>query len=286
MVHMTTVLFVGGSPSFNLAVEMRNVVDSGWCVRVSALLTLILTVASYALFSADLALVSVVSEVDQGIHITLSVAGINSTVMERLMQTEIFNSSTIPRFIVDRYKERGYTNILFYGEDLKMNPAGKSIEVSFYLAGSDVVSFELDRNMSSVVYTVRTGWRRVNLEIRDRNGSEILTLNLAKYFGRFIEEWNQTEYMDPEGYAHKLFTYEYHGSPGSLETYTVFHIILPKDATDVRVIGDIITFRIPLPVEDVFLSSPFIILIAVVFINLFALVGRWEMRREKEKGSE
>ncbi len=284
---MTTVLFIEASVILQPHVEMRNMIDLNRCIRVSVLLTLILIVTSHALFSVNLALVNVISEVDQGIHVALSVDGINSTVMERLMQTEIFNSSTIPGLIVENYKGRGYTNVLFYGEDLEVNPAGKSIEVSFYLVGADVVNFEPDRNASSLVYTVRTEWRRVNLKIRDRNGSEILTLNLAKYFGRFIEEWNQTEYMDPEGHVHKLFVYEYHGSPSSLENYAVFRIILPRDATDVKVIGDIITFRIPLPVEDAFLSSPFIILIAVVFINLFALVRRWEMKEGiKKRGAE
>ncbi len=48
----------------------------------------------------------------------------------------------------------------------------------------------------------------------------------------------------------------------------VCYIVLPAAATDVQVIGDVIIFEIPFSFADSLLNSPFLILIALIVVNI------------------
>ena len=238
-------------------------------IAIISYLTTLLLLSSTIIYETSSLSISI--NVDNVIYVSMWLKNINPEVFTKLIEQRNLDESTIPRIIIENYHSMGMNRVLFYGERMESDSASRSIHISFYLAGSDVVSFKLNKEMTQKIYQIRTEWRKVLCNITTDEGESIVIIDLARYFGVPIEGWSQTEYVDSEGRIHKMFVYNYRDEDGFDPT---MQIILPSEATEIKCEGDIITFSIPLTTDELVIKSPFIILIGVIAIDIIAIVSR------------
>lgn len=227
-----------------------------------------LLVASFifVLFSALItsvhASVTIQAVIDQNIHVVFNFKNINSTIYADIKSS--LNNSTIPEIIVKNLKEQNLTRVVYHDSELVFNDLNKSVHATFYLSGSDILNFTL--TAMTRTYRVRTDWRKFNVNLTDR-----LSLNFTEYFGAPIAEWQRINYTDPENRIHPAYFYNYTG-PSPFDP--LWYFILPTNATNVRAVEDAIIFEAPASLEDTLLNSPFLILGALIVVNIAAFVYR------------
>ena len=212
----------------------------------------------------DRASVTIQATIDQSIHVALDFENINSTVYEEVRREPLLNRSTIPQAIVNNLKQRNLTRVACHDSELVFNDLNKSMHATFYLSGSDILNFT--PAAMTRTYRVRTGWRRFYVNLTDR-----LSLNFTEYFGTPIAQWQRINYTDPENRIHPAYFYNYTG-PSPFDPLCYF--ILPTTATNVRAIEDTIIFEVPASLEDTLLNSPFLVLGALIVVNIAAFVYR------------
>jgi hypothetical protein len=208
--------------------------------------------------------VTIQATIDQGIQVALDFKNIDSTVYEEVRRESLFNRSTIPQAIVNNLKQRNLTRVAYHDSELVFNDLKKSVHATFYLSGLDILNFTFAA--MTRVYYVRTEWRKFHLNLTD-----LFSLNFTEYFGTPIAQWQRINYTDPENKVHPAYFYNYTG-PSPFDPLCYF--ILPTTATNVRAIEDTIIFEAPAPLEDTLLNSPFLILGALIVVNIAALVYR------------
>lgn len=211
--------------------------------------------------------VTIQAVLGQNVHVAFSFENINSTVYANIKQHKpTLDGSTIPQIIVETLKQRNLTNIEYYNSQLFFDDLDRSIHATFYMSGSDVLNFTVNKAMMVKVYNVRTDWRMFHVNLTDR-----FSLNFTEYFGTPMAKWERTNYTDPENRVHQVYFYNYTGL-SSFDPLCYF--ILPTTATNVRVVEDMIIFEAPLSLEETLLNSPFLILGALIAVNVAAFIYR------------
>jgi len=102
------------------------------------------------------------------------------------------------------------------------------------------------------VYHVRTDWRKFQVNLTSG-----FSLNFTEYFGEPVENWPRINYT-LNAKTHPAYYYNF--------TDSKCYFILPAAATNVQVVGDVITFELPLSFGDSLLNSPFLILGALLVV--------------------
>jgi len=202
--------------------------------------------------------VSVDSTVEDNIKITYNLENLDSTSYNETMTNNQFNSSTIPNIIVKNLEKQNLTHVNYDFQPNTYDNATKTIRVSFYLGGSDIISFTINRTAMRKTYQVKTEWRKFQVNLTNS-----FLIDFTQYFAEPVEKWqkpNQTTYY-----------IETHGT-GFFNVLS-FKITLPAAATNVQAQGDTITYEIPY-FEDVFLNSPFLILAVLILVIIVALIYR------------
>ncbi len=194
--------------------------------------------------------------VSDSLYVTYSFEGINSTLYQEIKQQTLFNQSSIPQTISNNLKQQGLTSVVVYTTELGFNDSSNAIQASFYMSGSDVISLTINQTTGARIYTVQTDWRSFQLEL-----TPSLSLNFTQYFGEPLNQWQSINYTDTEEKTHVAFYYDYtEPAPFHPQCY----LILPTDATNIQVVGNVVTFDLPAFGGDIWLNSPFIILGAIV----------------------
>lgn len=231
---------------------------------------LLLTLFATLIASAH-AFVTIQATIDQNIRVVFDFENINSTIYEEIKQHEpLFNRSTIPQTIVNNLKERNLTRVTYHDPELVFNDADKSIHATFYLSGSDVLEFTFNKTTMAKLYHVRTDWRRFHVNLTD-----LLSLNFTEYFGTPMAQWQKINYTDFENRVHPAY---YHNYTGPSPFDPICYFVLPSTATNVRTLEDTIIFEIPASLEDSLLNSPFLILGALIIVNI-AVFLYWKARK-------
>jgi len=218
-----------------------------------------LTFASFTILLTMLAApvhasVSVESIIGDNIHVTYSLKNLDEAVYnETISNTQLFNSSTIPQTIIKNQEKQNRTHINYLSQPNQYDDATKTIRASFYLEGTDVISYTTNRTTMRKTYQVKTDWRKFQLNLA-KNFSKDFTQILAKP----VAEWqkiNETAYL----YENEDIS---------------FRFVLPATATNVQARGDTITFEVPPNSWDVFLNSPFLVLAALIIAIIIVLIYR------------
>jgi len=212
----------------------------------------------------DHASLTMQATIDQSIHVALDFENINSTVYEEVRREPLLNRSTIPQAIVDNLKQRNLTRVAYHDSELVFNDLNKSVHATFYLSGSDILNFTL--TAMTRTYRVRTDWRKFYVNLTNR-----FSLNFTEYFGTPIAQWKRINYTDLENRIRPAYFYNYTG-PSPFDPLCYF--ILPTNAMNARVVEDTIIFEAPASLEDTLLNSPFLILGALILVNIAAFVYR------------
>jgi len=210
--------------------------------------------------------VTIQASIDQNVHVVFDFVNVNSTVYEQIKHEPSLDRSTIPKTIVDNLKQRNLTHVAYYDPVLIFNDSDKSIHVTFYLSGLDILNFTFSKVTMAKVYHVRTDWRKFHLNVTTR-----FSLNFTEYFGTPIAQWQKINYTGFENKMHPAYYYNYTG-PSPFDPRCYF--ILPTTATNVQAVMDTIIFEVPPPLEDLLLNSPFLIVGALIVVNIAVFLYR------------
>lgn len=220
---------------------------------VFALFTILLAVSIVPVHAS----VSVTSTINDSIYVVYDVQNLNSTIYEEVKSNPKFNVSTIPITIVKNLENQGRKQVswgLGPQADVSFDDATRSIHVSFYLWGSDVISSALNRTTMKRVYEIKTDWRKFQLNLADN-----FSIDFTQILATPVAEWQKTDET----------TYMYESQDVS------FRFVLPQTATQVRANVDTITFEGgSLSFWDIFINSPFLILAVLIIVVIIALIYR------------
>jgi hypothetical protein len=136
--------------------------------------------------------------------------------------------------------------------------ANNAIHISFFLGGSDIISFKTNGTTMKRSYELNTEWRKFQISLTND-----LTLNFAQYLDKQAADWQKTNATS--------FYYE-NKETGTLDM--TFSLALPTSASNIKVQGDTISYDMPPRLEDQLLGSPFLILGAIAVVLVIALIYR------------
>ncbi|KPV61734.1 MAG: hypothetical protein AOA66_1704 [Candidatus Bathyarchaeota archaeon BA2] len=192
--------------------------------------------------------------INENIQVLFDFRNIRSDIYGNITITE----STIPEIIKNNLMQRGLTNVDYRSGPLDY-PTENSVRVSFILFGSDVLNFTLKGETMTKTYYVRTDWIKFQVNL-----ASDFSIDFTEYFGKPVAEWEKIDYP-LNGEMHLAYMYNYTG-PSSFDP--VCYFILPTEAKNVNAVGDTIIFELPPSFEDSLLNSPFLILGALMVLNI------------------
>ena len=193
--------------------------------------------------------------INQDIQVLFDFRNISSDIYGNITITE----TTIPETIKNNLMQRGLTHVDYRYAPLDFNSTENSLHVAFILFGSDILNVTVNTKAMAKTYHVRTDWRKFQVNLT--NG---FSLNFTEYFGEPVERWQRINYT-LNAKTHPAYYYNFTDSNTFDPTC---YFILPAEATNVQVAGDAITFELPLSFADSLLNSPFLILGALIVVNI------------------
>lgn len=202
------------------------------------------------------ALVSVTSTIGEDIYVVYDFQNLDSTAYNEIKANYQYNiTSTISTTIVKHLAAQGQDEVYFsLGPEIgEFDDSSKSIHASFYLWGSDVLRSTINRTSMKRVTYLNTDWRKFQLSLT--NG---FSINFTQLLSEPVIEWQKPD--------ETTFLYEVQEISFKFE--------LPSEAEQVRVQLDTIIFEFQPNFWDVFINSPFPILIVLIIIVLIAVIYR------------
>jgi len=171
---------------------------------------------------------------------------------------EGFNVSTIPNAIEGIFEQQGLTDaraICDLNQEI-FDDDTLSVHVKFFLAGSDIISYTLNKTDMTRTFRVEAEWRKFEISF-----TQNFSLDFEEHFGVPLTEWRQVSH-----------TFEKSVEEDSIEMS--FQFILPEEAFDIQAEEDTIIFKVPPVFEDKLLNSPFLILGVIIIVIMIVVVYR------------
>lgn len=227
--------------------------------------TSLLVVLLVTLVTPAYASVTIQATIDQNIHVVFDFQNIDSIIYNETIRQHLFDVSTIPRAIEESLEEKDLKNVecIYDPTQEIFDDSTRSIRVEFLLVGSDIIHITINKTTTNKIYNVRTGWRKFHVNLTDN-----YALDFDEYFGKPVAEWEFENKTTPARY--------YYNHTSSIEFDPICYFILPSRATNPHVAEDMdtIVFELPLPLGESLLSSPFLILVALIIVNVVAVLYR------------
>jgi len=195
--------------------------------------------------------------VDDSLFVTYEFADVDQAVYD---QARIeFTAERIPEAIVENLETTNQTAQWGLGPlPLDFDDANRVVRVSFFLSGSSISSFSVNRTTLKRVYEVKTDWRKFQVNLTDS-----YSVDFAERLATQVAEWQKPNAT--------TFYYESKqtGAPDIL-----FYLVVPPSAMEVRAVGDTVFYEMQPYLEDQLLGTPFLILIALVVALVIILLYR------------
>jgi len=197
--------------------------------------------------------------VDNSLAITYDFQNIDPIIYDQIKANPQFNISTIPQIIIKNLEEKNQKLVRWgFGSETNIyDDANLALHISFFLGGSDIISFKVNKTTLKRTYQVSTEWRKFQIDLTGN-----FSVDFAQRLAKPVEEWQKTNAT--------TFYYE-NKQTGMLDVF--FYLILPASASSIQVQGDTVTFDMPPLLEDQLLNSPFLILgviaVALVIVLLY-----------------
>ncbi len=201
--------------------------------------------------------VNMETTINENVHVTFEFADIETQLYSEI-KTEGFNVSTIPNAIEGIFEQQGLTNaraICDLNQEI-FDDDTRSVHVKFFLAGSDIISYTLNKTDMTRTFRLEAEWRKFEISF-----TQNFSLDFEEHFGVPLTEWRQVSH-----------TFEKSVEEDSIEMS--FQFILPEEAFDIQAEEDTIIFKVPPVFEDKLLNSPFLILGAIIIINIIVVMYR------------
>jgi hypothetical protein len=201
--------------------------------------------------------------IDQDVCVNLNLKNMNSTIYWKIKEN--ITESTIPNIILKNLRQQNLTHVNCYiPKPPAFNDSTSSLQVTFCLYGSDILNFTVNTKSMRKTYYLRTDWRKFQLNVTDE-----ISLDFSDYFGTPVDQWQKINYT-LNGKVHPAYYHNF--TDQSIDPLCYF--VLPAEATNIRAVKDTIIFELPLSFEDSLLNSPFLILGALVTLNIVFIVYR------------
>lgn len=227
--------------------------------------TSLLVVLLVTLVTPAYASVTIQATMDQNIHVVFDFQNIDSIIYNETIRQHLFDVSTIPRAIEESLEEKDLKNIecIYDPTQEIFDDSTRSIHVEFLLVGSDIISITINKTTTNKIYNVRTDWRKFHVNLTDD-----YALDFNEYFGKPIAEWEFENKTTPVHY--------YYNHTSSIEFDPICYFTLPSRAINPHVAedGDTLIFELPLSLGESLLNSPFLILVALIMVNVVAVLYR------------
>lgn len=237
-------------------------------MRKLAITCVAMILVAQFVFSASAFSVTTKSFVDDSLSVTYDFAGFNESLYNQIKNNAQFNASTIPEIIVDNMAKRDLKQVTWglAPQPTSYNDGNKAVDVSFFLGGSDIVSYSVNRTSINRTYKVTTDWQKFQVSLTSN-----VSVNFALTLGKTVSEWQRINYTDTFQNVHPAFYYR------NNQTSTAdvsFYMVLPSAAFDVRVEGGTVAFQMPAQLGDQLLSSPLLVLAALIIVMVIVLLYR------------
>jgi len=227
--------------------------------------TTLLLVLLVVMITPSFASVSIQATIDQNIHVVFNFQNIDSTIYNETIRQDSFCVSTIPQAIEESLEERELRNAecIYDPTQEIFEDSTRSIRVEFLLIGSDIIYVMINKTTMNKIYNVRTDWRKFHVNLTDN-----YVLDFSEYFGKPMAEWEFENKTTPARY--------YCNNTSSIKSDPICYFTLPSRAINPHVAEDMdtIVFELPLPVGESLLNSPFLILVALIILNVVAVLYR------------
>ena len=195
--------------------------------------------------------------VDDSLFVAYEFVNVDQTVYD---QARIeFTAERIPEAIVNNLEAANQTVHWGLGPSpLEFDDANRLVRASFFLSGSSIVSFTVNRTTLRRVYEVKTDWRKFKVNLTSSH-----SVDFAQRLGTTVAEWQK---LDATTF---YFESKEAGSPDIL-----FYLIVPASAVEVRAVGETVFYEMQPYLEDILLGTPFLILIALIVVLVIILIYR------------
>jgi len=201
--------------------------------------------------------VNMETTINENVHVSFEFADIETQLYSEI-KAEGFNVSTIPNAIEGIFEQQGLTDaraICDLNQKI-FDDYTRSMQVRFFLAGSDIISYTLNKTDMTRTFRLEAEWRKFEISF-----TQNFSLNLEEHFGVPLTEWRRVSH-----------TFEKSVEEDSIEMS--FRFILPEEAFDIQAEEDTIIFKVPPVFEDKLINSPFLILGAIIIIIIIVVVYR------------
>jgi len=222
-----------------------------------ALVGLIIILALFAALPVDATITTEV-KIDDNLFVTYDFESLDQQVYDQAVNE--FKAETIPQAIIENFEHQGRTQVEYdFGpQPLVFDNETRAIHASFFLSGSDIISFTSNRTSMKRTYQVRTDWRKFHLDL-----TSDFPIEFAQHLATPLEDWQKSN-----------ATTFYYESEQTDAPAIAFYLSLPPSASDIRVGNDIIFYDILPNLGDQLLNSPFLILGALAVLLIIALIYR------------
>jgi hypothetical protein len=193
--------------------------------------------------------------VGEDLFVTFEFRGLDQTVYDQAKLQ--FTFEEIPDIIERNFANKNQT-VGTRALPLESDDATRMIRNSFYIGGSAIVSFTVNKTTLKRVYEVKTDWRKIKVNLTDS-----YSFDFAQHAATPVAEWQKPN--------DTTFYYE-NKNTGALDVF--FYLSLPASASQVRASGDTVFFEMPPYSEDILLGTPFLILIALAIALVIILLYR------------
>jgi hypothetical protein len=237
-------------------------------MRKLATMSIAMILVAQFVFSASSFSATTKSFVDDGLFVTYNFAGFNESVYNQIKNNAQFNASTIPGIIVDTMVKRNLKQVTWGlpPQPILYNDGNRTVDASFFLSGSDIISYSMNQTSINRTYKVTSDWQKFQVSLTSN-----VSVNFGLAFDKTVSEWQRMNYTDASQNVHPAFYYR------SNQTSTAdvsFYLVLPSAAFDVRVEGGTVMFQMPALLGDQLLSSPLLVLAALIIVMVIVLLYR------------
>ncbi|HKZ95053.1 MAG TPA: hypothetical protein VJ249_10825 [Candidatus Bathyarchaeia archaeon] len=194
---------------------------------------------------------------DDSLSVTFEFRNLDEAVYEQA-KTQ-FAVDTIPKIIASNL-EKGNQSVRWGlpATPLTFENANRTIRNSFFLGGSALATFTVNKTELKRMYEVKTDWRKFKVNL---TGS--FSVDFAQHAAKPVAEWQKLNAT--------TFYFENRGTgAGDI----VFYLVLPASASRVRGSGDTVFYDVPPYLEDQLLYSPFPVLGALAVALAIILLYR------------
>jgi hypothetical protein len=215
--------------------------------KSTLVLSLAVILLSALIASVHATPVTVETSITQNFRVVYTFSDINKTMYENIKGN--MTKDTVPIALYNSMVKKGLSKVDYNSQSISFNGTTYAIVSAFNLQGSSIINSTIDRSAKIETFRINTVWREFFLNV-----TTDFYFNFTRDFGESLSYWANSTTGGVRSYSYSNST-----------TGASFSFLLPRNASNIVVNGDTITFETPYEssFEDNLINSPILILIAL-----------------------